>query len=126
MTPTEYNHMALFLLAAPVIGGLVPAAIPALVFLGILAAFTWCPVLVLIGIAAWFLRRPIRWFFEGLFIAEGVKFSGILRQLRPRPRVSRRGLGLPSRPRSNRYRRDGRYFPWEPGGDDWPENLGGQ
>jgi hypothetical protein len=50
--------------------------------------------LIVFILLLWLIWRPIKFalrlFFEGLFISEGVKFSGVLRDLRPRRQIRRR------------------------------------
>jgi hypothetical protein len=68
------------------------------------------PAIAVVIIVLFFAWRPIkfalRWFFEGLFLAEGAKAAGLFRRARP--------------PRAMRRRRPPRgYFPWQgPGPDD--------
>jgi hypothetical protein len=52
------------------------------------------PTAVVLGL--WLLRKPVKWFFEGLFIGEGVRASGVVSRL-SRPLRSRRWTKLPPR-----------------------------
>jgi hypothetical protein len=89
---------------------------PALAIAAIIALFA----LPAIWRFAWAIVRDFFLsFFVGFGAAEGVKASGVLKQLRPRaPRQH-----PPRQPRAA-HRREGRYHPWEETGDDLPEDFG--
>src|ERR1700730_427634 len=136
MNATDPNFFILIIIGACLVYGLAPAFFPALVILGGLWLIAKAPVLgVTVAIVLpvlWILRTPIRWFFEGLFISEGVKLSGILRPSQSRRsrrvrliRSAREGLLDDSRqPPQPRYRRGDAYQPWDVAdGDDFPESL---
>ena len=120
MTASDPNFFLLLILGAFLAWGLYPFIVPALVMLCGLWVLGTHPPIFLAGAAVYLLRKPAKWFLEGLFIGEGVKLSGVFGRLStPRRRIRQHP---PRQPRA-RARREGQYFPWPQGGDDLPEDL---
>jgi hypothetical protein len=85
----------------------------------IVGAFALAVTFPIIGVPVLFIAifwrwiaTALRWFFEGLFIAEGVKWSGLFRRQSRRQPKSRRRARSPYGPRGRRLTRDN-YQPFD-------------